>query len=153
MANAFGHERLRTEDALDSVLTRRVLAFLIDYAIVLLLMVPASVVLFFFSILTLGLGFYLFPLLFFAIAGLYFAVTLSSRAQATPGMRVMDLVMLRDNGDRIDFLTALLHVVLFWILNSLLTPFVLLFALFSDRKRLLHDVALGTVQIRRSRLS
>ena len=59
--------------------------------------------------------------------------------------------MVSDAGHRIDFITAVLHLVVFWILNSVLTPFILLVGLFTERKRLLHDVALGTVQVRASR--
>ena len=56
MANTYDDDRRMDGDVFGGMLTRRVLAFVIDYAIVLLLMIPASVVLFFFSILTLGLG-------------------------------------------------------------------------------------------------
>ena len=151
MANAYQNDRELTAALFDGLLTRRIVAFLIDYAIVLLLMVPAAVVLFVFSILTLGLGFYLFPVLFFVIAGLYFGLSLSSAGQATPGMRVMDIMMVSDSGQPIDFLTAILHLVIFWILNSLLTPLLLLAGLFTERKRLVHDIALGTAQVRASR--
>lgn len=151
MANAYENGRQVGADVFDGLLSRRMLAFVIDYAIVLLLMIPASVVLFFFSILTLGLGFYLYPVLFFIIAGLYFGFSLSSAGQATPGMRVMDIMMVSDSGRPIDFLTGLLHLVIFWILNSVVTPFILLVGLFTERKRLLHDIALGTVQVRSSR--
>jgi uncharacterized RDD family membrane protein YckC len=150
MANAYQNDRDMAA-LFDGLLTRRVLAFVIDYAIVLLLMIPAAVVLFFFSILTLGLGFYLYPVLFFIIAGLYFGLSLSSAAQATPGMRVMDIMMVSDSGQPIDFFTAILHLVIFWILNSVVTPFILLVGLFTERRRLLHDIALGTVQVRASR--
>lgn len=54
------------DHAFDGVLTRRMLAFVIDYLFVLLLLVPAWVVLFVFSLLTLGLGFFLYPISFFA---------------------------------------------------------------------------------------
>ncbi|MGV3552429.1 RDD family protein [Rhizobium sp.] len=134
----------------EGVLTRRVAAFLIDYAIVGLLLIPAWVILFVFSILTLGLGFMLFPVSFFIVAGLYFAFTLGSEAQATPGMRVMDLVMARDDGRRMDFGTAMVHVLAFWIINSLLTPFLLLIGLFTERRRLIHDMVLGTYMVRAS---
>ncbi len=151
MANTYDYDRQAYADLFEGLLTRRVFAFLIDYAIVLLLMIPAAVVVFFLGLLTLGLGFYLYPVLFFVIAGLYFGLSLSSYAQATPGMRVMDIMMVSDGGHRIDFLTAVLHLVIFWILNSLITPFVLLAGLFTERKRLLHDIALGTTQVRASR--
>jgi uncharacterized RDD family membrane protein YckC len=138
--------------ALDGVLSRRMLAFVIDYALVCLLLLPTAVLVFILGVLTLGLAFYLFPVLFFVVAGLYFALSLSSRAQATPGMRVMDLTLQSDSGYRIDFMTGLLHVILFWVLNSFLTPLILLVGLFTNRKRLLHDIALGTVLLRTSRL-
>jgi len=138
------------DHAFDGVLTRRVLAFVIDYAIVLLLLIPAWVILFVFSILTLGLGFLLYPVSFFIVAGLYFALTLGSSSQATPGMRVMDLTMERDDGRPMDFSIAFVHVVLFWVINSLLTPFLLLAGLFTSRKRLIHDMLLGTCVMRAS---
>jgi uncharacterized RDD family membrane protein YckC len=108
------------------------------------------VVLFVFSLLTLGLGFFLYPISFFVVAGLYFALTLGSSSQATPGMRVMDLAMVRDDGRRIDFSIAFVHVILFWVINSLLTPFLLLAGLFTSRKRLIHDMLLGTCVMRAS---
>lgn len=130
--------------AFEGVLTRRMLAFVIDYCIVLIMLIPAWVVMFFFTILTFGYGAVLYPLVFFVVAGLYFGLTLSSSRQATPGMQVMDLRMVRDDGAPIDFVTAVLHLVTFWILNSVLTPFVLLVGLFTERKRLFHDILLGT---------
>jgi uncharacterized RDD family membrane protein YckC len=39
--------------------------------------------------------------------------------------------------------------VLFWAGNAILTPLVLLVTLFSDRKRTLHDLLLGTIVLRR----
>ena len=111
--------------------------------IVIILTLPAV-------ILTLGLGFYLYPISFFIVAGLYFALTLGSERQATPGMQVMDLAMERDDGRRIDFGIAMVHVLAFWIINSLLTPFLLLVGLFTERRRLIHDMLLGTYMVRAS---
>ena len=45
------------------------------------------------------------------------------------------------------FLLGAVHAVGFWLTVSLLTPFVLLVGLFNDRKRLLHDMLLGTIVI------
>ncbi len=129
----------------NGVLLARVLAFVIDYILVAVLMVPSALLLFVFSILTLGLGFVIYPVLFFIVAGFYFGLTLGGKRQATPGMRAMGLAISRDDGLPVDFMTALIHLVLFWIVNSLLTPFVLLIGLFTDRGRLLHDILLGTV--------
>ena len=138
--------------AYSGVLSRRIFAFVIDYVIVGLLCIPAAVVLFFVSILTLGLGFLLYPLLFVVVAGLYFGWTLGGPKQASPGMSVMGLAMVRVDGRPMDFLTAIVHLVIFWIANSVLTPLILLVGLFTDRGRLLHDLLIGTVIVRRRKL-
>jgi uncharacterized RDD family membrane protein YckC len=39
------------------------------------------------------------------------------------------------------------HAVIYWISVSVLTPLILLIGLFNDRRRLLHDILLGTVII------
>jgi len=43
-----------------------------------------------------------------------------------------------------------MHAVLFWLSVSFLTPLVLLIGLFNGRRRLLHDIILGTVVINSS---
>jgi uncharacterized RDD family membrane protein YckC len=134
------------------VLSRRIFAFLIDYAIVALLWVPAAVVVFFLGIITLGLGWMLYPALFVIVAMLYFGLTVGGPNQASVGMNVMDLAVMRTDGRPMDFLTSIVYLVLFWIGNALLTPFILLIGLFTDRSRLLHDLLLGTVVVRRSSL-
>lgn len=130
------------------VLSRRIFAFIVDYIIVALLCIPAAIILFFISLATLGLGFFLFPALFVIVAGLYFGMTVGGAAQASLGMRSVGIGMRRIDGQRIDFMTALVHLVLFWILNSVLTPLVLLVGLFTERSRLLHDLLIGTVTVR-----
>ncbi|WP_454745422.1 RDD family protein [Ciceribacter selenitireducens] len=134
--------------AYSGVLSRRVFAFLIDYLIVAALWIPAAVLVFFLGVLTLGLGFLLYPILFFIVAGLYFGLSLSGPSQATPGMRAVGIAMVRLDGRRIDFVTAIAHLALFWILNSVLTPLILLAGLFIERSRLVHDLLLGTATIR-----
>ncbi|AMD61395.1 RDD family protein [Agrobacterium pusense] len=134
--------------AYSGVLSRRVFAFLIDYAIVLLLCIPAAVIVFFLGVITLGLGFFLYPALFVIVAVLYFGMTLGGPSQATPGMRAMGIAMARMDGRRIDFLLSTVHIVLFWIINSVLTPLILLAGLFTERSRLVHDFLLGTVIVR-----
>ncbi|WP_144574886.1 RDD family protein [Agrobacterium sp. DE0009] len=134
--------------AYSGVLSRRVFAFLIDYAIVLLLCIPAAVIVFFLGIITLGLGFFLYPALFVIVAVLYFGMTLGGPSQATPGMRAVGIAMARIDAQRIDFLMSTVHIVLFWIINSVLTPFILLAGLFTERSRLVHDFLLGTVIVR-----
>jgi len=131
--------------AYSGVLSRRIFAFILDYVIVALLCIPAAVVLFVISIATLGLGFFLYPALFVIVAGLYFGLTLGGPNQASLGMRAFGIAMMRTDGRPLDFMTAIVHLVLFWIINSFLTPLILLVGLFTDRGRLIHDLLLGTV--------
>ena len=89
---------------------------------------------------SLGFGAALIPLVFPAVALLYLATTLGGEAQATWGMRLTDVRIFKLEGGRVDPFLAMLHGVLFWFLGwwSLPTTF------FSSRKRLLHDIVLGT---------
>ena len=134
----------------DGVLSRRVVAFVIDFLIIAVPVLLAAMFIFAFGIVTLGLGFALYWLLPAATviwALFYFGATLGSPASATIGMRVMDLEMRTWYGAPAYFVLGAVHVVLFWITVSALTPFVLLVAFFNRRKRLLHDILLGTVVV------
>jgi uncharacterized RDD family membrane protein YckC len=136
---------------LDGVRTRRVWAFVIDAAIVFLLSIPVSIVIFLLGVVTLGLGFILYAVMFPLIAIGYVGYTMGGEEQATVGMRANDIYIAQLDGGRIDPMTAIVHSVLFWAANAMLSPFVLLVTLFSDRKRTLHDLLLGTIVLRRSR--
>jgi uncharacterized RDD family membrane protein YckC len=65
-------------------------------------------------------------------------------------MRVMDLEMRTWYGAPSYFLLGAMHAVLFWISVSVLSPFVLLIGFFNGRRRLLHDMVLGTVVVNTS---
>ena len=73
----------RLDDALiyDGVLTRRVFAFLIDYTIVLLLLIPFGILVALLGLLTLGLGWSLFAILGPLVAIVYVWNTLGGRVQ------------------------------------------------------------------------
>jgi len=132
----------------DGVRTRRIFAFFIDVCFILALMVLASVVIVVLGIFTFGLGWLLLALVWPFVAILYTMFTLGGRHSATPGMRIMGIKMHTWYGEPIYPLLALVHVIGFWFSVTLLTPFVLVVSLFSPRKRLLHDIVLGTVVIR-----
>ena len=132
----------------DGVRTKRVLAFFIDYAIVLALCVPVAVLIFFIGIFTLGLGFFLYPILFLLVALPYVGLSMGGPNQATPGMRMMGVRLVRLDGRPVDFMLAVVHGVLFWALNAILTPFILLATLALNRKQTVHDWLLGTVVVR-----
>jgi uncharacterized RDD family membrane protein YckC len=147
------HDTLKIADdaRLDGVRTRRVYAFLIDALIVFLISIPVSIVIFLLGIFTLGLGFALYFIMFPTLAIAYVAYTMGSEDQATVGMKANDIYLSHLDGGKIDPMTAIVHSVLFWAGNAMLSPLVLLVTLLSDRKRTLHDLLLGTIVLRRSR--
>lgn len=132
----------------DGVRTRRIIAVVIDYLIVALLTIPVAILVFFLGILTLGLGWALFSVLVPIVALTYVWFTLGSADQATTGMKLMGVRLERLDGRPVDGVLAVVHSVLFWAGNVILTPLVLLVSLFADRKRTLHDLLLGTVVAR-----
>ena len=132
----------------EGVRTRRILAFLIDYALVIVLCVPAAIVVFFLGILSFGLGWALYPGLFAIVALPYIGLTLGGSRQATPGMQLAGIHMARIDGGRVDPMLAMVHAVLFWLANVIFTPLILLVSLFADRKRFLHDMLLGVIVVR-----
>jgi uncharacterized RDD family membrane protein YckC len=132
------------------VLERRVMAFLIDLIVIAVPLALFAVFIVIFGFVTLGLGFFLFFIygpIAVVWALLYCGLTLGSPASATLGMRVMDLEMRTWYGAPCYFLLGAVHAITFWLSVSFLTPLVLLVGLFNERKRLLHDIVLGTVVI------
>ena len=134
----------------EGVLARRVIAFIIDFVLIAVPVLLVSMFIFVFGIVTLGLGFALYYLLppasvLWALA--YFGLTLGSHSSATIGMRVMDLQMRTWYGAPAYFVLGAVHAIFFWLSVSFFTPFVLLVAFFNPRRRLLHDILLGTVVI------
>ena len=131
----------------EGVPPKRIIAFIIDAIIVFLLMIPAVLVVLVLGLITLGLGWLLLPPLFAIVALGYVALTLGSPRSATLGMRAMGIEMRTGTGTTIYPVLAAVHALLFWVSVSLLTPLILLVALFSTRQRLLHDILLGTVML------
>ena len=143
----------KTHPALfDGVLSRRVLAFLFDVVMILAIMAAMSVVIFILGILTFSLAWGLYAILLPMVALPYTALTLGGYKASTPGMRLMGLEMRLWYGAKPYSLLALMHALLFWFGNALLTPFIILVALFSRRSQMLHDMILGTVVVDRDAL-
>jgi uncharacterized RDD family membrane protein YckC len=138
----------------EGVLSRRILAFVIDLVILAIPVMLASIFIFAFGIVTLGLGFLLYGLLYPATviwALAYFGVTEGGPSSATIGMRVMDLEMRTWYGAPAYFVLGAVHAIVFWVSITALTPFIVLVAFFNERRRLLHDIVLGTVVINSGR--
>ncbi|WP_428350088.1 RDD family protein [Lichenifustis flavocetrariae] len=131
--------------ALDSVRTRRILAVCFDFIAVSIFSFGLWLAL---LVLTLGLSLVLLPPLFPFVAFFYNGLTVSGRKMATPGMRAMGLeIRTNDSGDRVTFLAAAVHAVLFYF--SWMFPPIFLWSLFSEDKRCLHDVFADVIVVRR----
>jgi len=135
----------------EGVRSRRIMAFLLDYIIVALLVIPFAILVFFLGLLTLGFGWVLYSFLVPAVAILYVWNTLGGPKQATSGMQMMSIRLERLDGGHVDGMLAVVHSVLFWAGNVVLSPLILLATLVLDRKRTVHDLLLGTVVVRTDR--
>jgi uncharacterized RDD family membrane protein YckC len=134
----------------EGVLSRRIMAFLVDFLVIAAPVVLAAMFIFAFGIVTLGLGWALYWILPGASvvwAIVYFGVTIGGPRSATIGMRVMDLELRTWYGAPGYFVLGAVHAIAFWFTVSFFTPFVVLVAFFNPRRRLLHDILLGTVII------
>ena len=109
-----------------------------------------AVFIFIVGLVTLGLGWVLYWLLspasvIWAIC--YYGLTFGSPASATLGMRVMDIEMRTWYGAPAYFVLGAVHAIAYWFTVSFLTPLILLVAFFNQRRRLLHDMLVGTIVI------
>lgn len=147
---AQAYDPMRRPELFEGVPARRVVAFLIDFLILSIPVVFVSMFIFVVGIVTFGLGFLIYGLLWPGMviwAICYYGATLGGPASATIGMRAMDIEMRTWYGAPTYFVLGAVHAVVFWVTVSMITPFVLLVALFNQRRRCLHDMLVGTVVI------
>jgi uncharacterized RDD family membrane protein YckC len=134
----------------EGVLARRVVAFVIDLIIIALPLVAASMFIFVLGLITFGFGWALFWLLSPASviwALFYYGTTLGSPASATLGMRAMEIELRTWYGAPAYFVLGAVHAIIYWVSVSVLTPFILVIGFLNARRRLLHDILVGTVMI------
>jgi uncharacterized RDD family membrane protein YckC len=146
-ADRFVYEPVRDADLFDGILSKRIVAFIIDAVMIVALMIPAALLVGIFGLVTLGIGWLLFSPLFAIVALGYIALTLGGPRSATLGMQIAGVEMRTWSGQRMFPLLAILHAILFWVSVSVLTPLVLLVGLFTARRQLLHDLLLGVVAV------
>jgi len=132
----------------EGVRTRRSFAFLVDAGVILFLMIVTWIVIAVLGVFTLGVGWLLFPAVWPVVAILYTVLTLGGPNSATPGMRFTGVEMRTVRGEPMNYGLALLHALGFWFSVGILTPLILVVALFTPRKQLLHDLLIGTVVVR-----
>ena len=124
---------------------RRLLAFLLDTAAILLLGILAGGIV---GLVTLGVGFALFvPVM--GLTGLAYRIASLARWSATPGMRVTGIELRRFDGDRFDGRDAVLHTLAFTVCVMLgITQLVSIAMMaFAPMGRGLPDLLLGSAAI------
>ena len=131
----------------ETVLRRRIFAFLVDASIVLALSLALYVAVLILGVVTLGVAWLLLGLVFPAVALGYNAITLGQPQSATIGMRIFELEMRTWYGAPCYALLGAFHALLFYISIMIFTPFVLLLTIFNGRKRTLHDFFAGTIVV------
>ena len=144
------YDPISNPELFEGVLARRMVAFLIDFVILAVPVVFVAMFIFVIGLVTFGLGFFLYALLWPAMviwALAYFGFTLGSPASATIGMQMMDIELRTWYGAPAYFVLGAVHAIVFWITVSVLTPLILLVCLFNERRRCLHDILVGTVII------
>lgn len=147
------YDPVRDPELFEGVLPRRILAFAIDALLIFAPVALVFVCVVLFVLITFGLA---WPLLWLIYPGtviwilIYYGATLGSPASATLGMRALGLEMRTWYGAPCYFVLGAVHAVAFYVSVSALTPLVLLVGLFNARRRLLHDILLGTVVINRA---
>jgi uncharacterized RDD family membrane protein YckC len=150
------YDPMLNPELFEGVLARRCIAFLIDVTIIALPVLAATLFILIFGLVTLGLGWALYALLWPAAviwAVFYYGLTFGSPASATIGMRMTDLEMRTWYGAPAYFVLGAVHAVVYWLTVSFLTPFIVLVAFFNSRGRLLHDILVGTIVINNAKRS
>jgi uncharacterized RDD family membrane protein YckC len=137
-------EPLDRPELYDGLLWRRSIAFCIDAALLLGVMLVLMVFNLFTFFIFAGLIFLIWAAPLFVI---YDTLTVGSEASATFGMRLMGVQVRSWDGGRATYLHALIASALFWFLVPLTGGLILLAAPFSDRRRHVHDMLSGTVVI------
>lgn len=120
----------------------RMLAYGVDLFVIGTIALVLTFALFVLGFLSFGASWLLIAPVCAAVPAVYSGLTLSSRAQATLGMRLFGLQLRTVEGSPIDFLTGAGHALLFYIFATTMTPLILLVGLFRHDRALLHDLVL-----------
>jgi len=134
----------------EGLLTRRVVAFFIDLIAMGMMIVAFTFVGLIVGFLTFGLGWLALAFVVPATIILYYGATLGSPRRATIGMQMMDIVLTPTRGQPLDGWMAIIHAAVFWLTTWISWPLSLLFALFTPRRQMIHDLVVGTLMVRRS---
>ena len=121
--------------------SKRFAAFVIDMVAVMAISIAICIA-------TIGVGFFLFALVYFITDAVYRIWSISSRS-ATPGMRVLKIELRNRAGDRFDTGQAVFHTILFYlsIYSGIIHLISVIMMVGSSMGRGLHDLPLGSAMI------
>ena len=136
----------RYPELFDGVISKRIMAFLIDWALLAIATVFLTLVFAVLGVLTLGLAWSLLPVVVPLMWLGYFTFTIGSPSSATPGMRFTGIEVRTWDGARPHYIQGALQTLVFY-LSWTMTVFLLIVPLFNKRRRALHDYLIGTVVI------
>ncbi len=136
----------------EGVLSRRVVAYLIDLVVISVLVALFGLLIAVAGVVTFGLGWALYAILVPGTAILYSALTVGGSSMGTFGMRLMGLAAVDASvGGPIGILIAGLHALMFYVGIGTLLLLVLDIAVGLARsdRRLGHDLLAGLIVVRR----
>ena len=130
----------------ESVTTKRFLAWLIDSAIVLAILIITSPFTFFVSL-------FLFPFFYAAIDFIYRTATLSM-GSTTFGMRIMAIELRHESGHRLYFITSVFHTIGLYVSYAFVLVQLLSIGMMvmRDDRKSLTDMVIGTVMVNRAHI-
>ncbi|MBF0679722.1 MAG: RDD family protein [Devosia sp.] len=134
----------------EGLLTRRTISGIIDIILISLIVAVVSIVGGIMGFFTFGLAWVSLLVVIPASIVIYYAITLGSAKRATVGMQMMDLVLTPTRGVPLDGWMAVIHALVFWLTFWISWPVSLVFALFTPRRQMIHDLIVGTLMVRRS---
>lgn len=139
-------------DLYDGLLLRRAVAYGLDVIVIAVILTGLWLLLSVLTIISFGL---LGPVqvVIMVLTPLAYHTLFVGHGGATPGMRIMDVEIRDWRGGRPSLFQAFLAAVLFYGTIIPTSWLILLFALFNDMRRTLHDLLSGTVAVRHSRLA
>lgn len=132
----------------EGVTLKRVVAYLIDLAIIGAVSLVALTVFWVLGVLSFGVLSPVLAILLPFVPLTYHTVLIGGPHSATVGMHVLGIEVRRIEGDRPGYLQAGLQTVVFYVSVGLTSWLILLVALFNERGRTLHDYLCGTLTLR-----
>lgn len=132
-----------------SISLKRSVAWVIDVVILAILLGILWVLVFLGGLITFGLLWKVGAVISAILPAAYHAFLVGGPSSATVGMNLMGLSVRTIDGGAPGPLQAFVMVILFYTGVTLLTPLVLLVALFNSRRRCLHDILSGVVVVNR----